>query len=94
MSKNGVFILSLIILLYPLKSYASYEITEKCEMILVEILNLHIDNAYKQLQQEKVKFPENHYIDYLENYTEMVEVLVLEDIGSRILKFNPTKSTA
>lgn len=51
-------------------------------MALLEILNLHLKNASEILYQEKLKSPENYFIDYLENYKDMVEILILEDKSS------------
>ena len=45
----------------------------------MEILNLRLEKAQELLNQERLKIPDNYYIDYLENYREMVEVLVKED---------------
>lgn len=71
-----------VVLSVPAKTFASYEITKECEMALLEILNLHLKNASEILYQEKLKSPENYFIDYLENYKDMVEILILEDKSS------------
>jgi hypothetical protein len=60
----------------------SYEISEGCEMILTETLNLHFDRADELIQKERLRSPENYFIEYLENYKEVVEILVLEDKSS------------
>lgn len=82
MNKLWVFFQLLIILLASPKLFAFYEITKECEMALMEILNLRMDKAHDRLQQERLKSPDNCYIDYLENYKEMVEIFVLEDKSS------------
>lgn len=72
-------ILIFIILVSPSKLFAQYEITKGCEQALMKILNLRLHEAQDQLNKERLISPNNYYIDYLENYKDMVEILVLED---------------
>ncbi len=83
MSKKLVgFILLLLILFPSSNAFASYDFTKGCETALLEILNLHIDRATEILNQERKNDPDNYFIDYLENYKDIVELLILEDKGS------------
>lgn len=82
MRKYWILALLLVLFSAPLKSFAYYEITKGCEKALLEVLNLHLDEATEILRQERLKSPDNYFIDYLENYKDMVEILVLEDNSS------------
>ena len=81
MKKSWV-ILLLILFSLPSKASAYYEISEECETALLEVLNLHLKNATKILNEEKLKTPDNYFLIYLENYKDIVEILVLEDKSS------------
>lgn len=69
----------LVFLSSPYKVIASYEFSKGCEMALFEILNLNLQEAREILVKERIKYPDNYFIDYLENYRDIVELLVLED---------------
>ena len=73
------FFLLLVILVYPNKVFASYEFSKGCESALLEILNLNLKKASEILDQERKRTPDNYFIDYLENYRDIVELLVIED---------------
>lgn len=82
MKNNWIFALLLVFFSAPLKSFAYYEITKECETALMEILDLHLQNATKIINEEKLKTPDNYFLLYLENYKDLVEILVHEDKSS------------
>jgi hypothetical protein len=75
-------ILLFVVIIWPSKLFASYEITNGCEMALREILNLRLTTAQEILEAERVSSPENYYVDYLENYKDMVELYIRGDESS------------
>lgn len=75
-------LLLLIVCFIHTQAAGSYEISKECEMILRETLNLRFDKVNELIQNERLKSPDNYFIEYLENYKEMIEIFVLEDKSS------------
>ncbi|MDP4281430.1 MAG: hypothetical protein Q8867_04700 [Bacteroidota bacterium] len=63
------------ILFFPLRSVAAYEITPGCEKALEQILNLQTVSARATLKEESILDKDNHYIIFLENYADIIELL-------------------
>ena len=54
-------------------------INENCTSAYSNILSLKFDDAQEQIEEEKIKNPQNIFIPYLENYIDFLKVIISED---------------
>ncbi len=78
--KQKQYLLFLVLLLCPLLLSAQTVIADSLSQeAYSQILALHFSSVQKLLQAEKKQYPDNVYVDYLENYQQFLRSFISED---------------
>lgn len=84
------FLIKVLFLLLGLSAFAQpeFNLNDRCNKAYQEILSLKFDRAEEYLNAERFAFPQNLYVDYLENYIDFLSVVISEDASLFQLREN------
>ena len=73
------FLLGFILIILPLPTFSEIKFSKLHDQALYQILDFHTTSAQQVIDKGRIKDPENIYLEYLENWKEVIELIGYED---------------